>query len=76
MVTQTGLQIQDLSLWESGHWPVEAQNLAKVRSASLGRRWEDRRATKSMGFFADSPCEGGSANGTDPEQQDLQNRLL
>ena len=25
-----------------------------------------------MGFFADSPSEGGSADGTDPEQQDLQ----
>ena len=76
MVTQTGLQIHDLSLWESGHRPVEAQDLAKVRSASLGRRWEAQRAAKPMGFFADSPSEGGSADGTDPEQQDLQNCLL
>ena len=76
MVTQTGLQIQDVSLWESGRRPVEARALAKVRSASLGRRWEAQRAAKPMGFFADSPSEAGSADGTDPEQQDLQNCLL
>lgn len=58
----------------SSYRPVEAQNPAKFRCASLGRRgWEVRGAATPSRFSADSPCEGRSADGIDQEQQDPQN---